>query len=155
MPSQVLGYGASGSGKTSVLGMRRVFAGGVFLTAVQAIWRELAAVEAHSRVSVEVLPTGPALRCEPKAGSSAELTPSNHKLCNLWLYLKWMFHPTQLQPVKPVQTPDVDAGVVCGAAPQQDPRPADGPRQQRTPAGVPRQRPLRRERHVRHLFQHC
>ena len=51
---QVMAYGASGTGKTGVLGMRRVFAGGVFSAAVQAMWRELAAVQAHSRISVEV-----------------------------------------------------------------------------------------------------
>ncbi len=50
-----MAYGASGTGKTSVLGMRRVFAGGVFSMAVQAMWRELAAVQAHSCISVEVL----------------------------------------------------------------------------------------------------
>ena len=55
MHLQVMAYGASGTGKTSVLGMRRVFAGGVFSMAVQAMWRELAAVQSHSRISVEVL----------------------------------------------------------------------------------------------------
>ncbi len=52
---QVLAYGAAGTGKTSVLGMRRVFAGGVFSMAVQTMWRELAALQATSRISVEVL----------------------------------------------------------------------------------------------------
>ena len=54
-PTQVLAYGAAGTGKTSVLGMRRVFAGSLFSTAVQTMWRELAALQATSRVSVEVL----------------------------------------------------------------------------------------------------
>ncbi len=56
-----MAYGAAGTGKTSVLGMRRVFAGGVFSMAVQAMWRELAAVQAHSRIGVEVLLQG----CDP------------------------------------------------------------------------------------------
>ena len=34
--------------------MRRVFAGGVFSMAVQTMWRELAALQATSRISVEV-----------------------------------------------------------------------------------------------------
>ena len=47
-------YGQSGAGKTSTLGIGRVFAGGLFQQAITAIWQALAALPVGSTLSFEM-----------------------------------------------------------------------------------------------------
>lgn len=49
---QVFAYGQSGAGKTSALGMGRVFADGLFQKTISAVWKQLAFLQARSACSV-------------------------------------------------------------------------------------------------------
>ena len=51
---QVFAYGQAGAGKTSVLGMGRVFAGGLFQLAIAAVWEGLAKLGPEYTVTMEV-----------------------------------------------------------------------------------------------------
>lgn len=51
---QVFAYGQAGAGKTSVLGMGRVFAGGLFQLAIAAVWEGLAELGPEYTVTIEV-----------------------------------------------------------------------------------------------------
>ena len=50
---QVFAYGQTGAGKTSVLGMGRVFAGGLFQRAIASVWEELAGQRDGCTVTLE------------------------------------------------------------------------------------------------------
>ena len=123
--AQVLAYGAAGTGKTSVLGMRRVFAGGVFSMAVQSIWRELAAAGAHSRVSIEVLHkwSRDDYQAEPA------LQPCAFPIASMDLKPSPVWTINSATPVISHSDLEVNAGIICGAAREPDPRPIDRARQ--------------------------
>jgi hypothetical protein len=54
VPLQVFAYGQAGSGKTSALGMGRIFAGGLFQKTITAVWQALDVLQSVATLTMEV-----------------------------------------------------------------------------------------------------